>query len=244
MHWHASRDQLLRKTETRAVNGKQHSGKRETAQQQPAALLVYNSQYHVLVQGGALTSVAPAPATGAGLLGPATYPPLSLPAFPLWAPGTEEMRITPVIEGVVIPQVTGVVRRSRSGPAPRGRACAHQIGTGAGGGGARGSASHCRKRPGSGSTVLRVPWQERASSMGARGDVSCDTFSSTRRLCNAVHISDPERNFSHPGWRCLWRQPAAAFPSPFPSVTPLYSVATRSSGGELRGAPSSVNPRS
>jgi hypothetical protein len=33
------------------------------------------------------------------------------------------------IEGMVIPQVTRVVRRSRSGPAPRERACAHRTGT-------------------------------------------------------------------------------------------------------------------
>jgi hypothetical protein len=49
------------------------------------------------------------------------------------------------------------------------------------------------------------------------------------------HFSDQKRNFSHRGR-------GGTFPSPFPSVTPLYSIATRSSGGELRDAPLSVNP--
>jgi hypothetical protein len=86
------------------VNGQHHS----------SSYFVCNYQCHGLVQEGAL-----APATS----GPAWVPPSPLPASPLCS--TKEMRIAPVIEGTAIPQVTGVVRGSRSGPAPRGRACVH-----------------------------------------------------------------------------------------------------------------------
>jgi hypothetical protein len=57
------------------------------------------------------------------------------------------------------------------------------------------------------------------------------------RLCSKLHISDPKRIFCPPKSR--WR----SFSSPFPSATPALFDRIRSSGGELRRAPLSVNLR-
>jgi hypothetical protein len=67
------------------------------------------------------------------------------------------------------------------------------------------------------------------------GDMSPGAPSSTA-LFDLSSSSDPERKISYPG--C-----GATFPSPPPLVTALYSIARRSPGAELRGAPLSVNPR-
>jgi hypothetical protein len=59
------------------------------------------------------------------------------------------------------------------------------------------------------------------------------------RLCSKLHISDPKRNL-------LPTQVAVVqLSSPFPSATPALfdRLSLRSSGGELRRAPLSVNLR-
>jgi hypothetical protein len=119
------------------------------------------------------------------------------------------------LEGMVIPQVTGVLRRSRSGPAPRGRACSHRTGTDRGG--VRVAvASTAAKRPGRESTAPPRRWSALGSSF--RGEHSsspreCFAIFSAR-LCSMSHISDPKGFFSHPS------RGVATFSSPSPSVTP------------------------
>jgi hypothetical protein len=157
------------------------------------------------------------------------------PAFPPWAPSTKGMRITPVIEGMVIPQVTRVVHRSRSGPAPRGRACSHRTGTGA----------RCEWQ------WLPLPQNAPAVSqrypLVAEAHLARAFVVNTHRAFGSASPSFPRgcapcrasqiRSgiFPHPSQ--VW-QLFPAFPLRSP---PLHSIALRSSGGELRGAPLSVN---
>jgi hypothetical protein len=100
-----------------------------------------------------------------------------------------------------------------------------------------------RPEPPALSTAIRVAGAHFALRPGAlkdggsrtHGDMSPGAPSSTA-LFDLSSSSDPERKFSYSG--C-----GATFPSPPPSVTALYSIARRSPGAELRGAPLSVNPR-
>jgi hypothetical protein len=141
--------------------------------------------------------------------------PASLPASPpLGSHSTKGMRITPVVEGMVIPQVTGVVRRSRSGPVSRGRACPRTrqaLRRGVSGCGFR-----CRKRPARESTVP----SSRRSALGSSFARTLDESSGVLlQLCYEIvrclaHLRSGADFFSHPS------RGVAAFSSPSPSVTP------------------------
>ena len=146
------------------------------------------------------------------------------------------MRITPVIEGMVIPQVTGVVRRSRSGPVSRGRACPR---TGqAPGRGASGCGFRCRKRPGRESTAPPRRWSALSLELRVNTHRAFESASPAfLRDCAPCRTSLRSEADFFPTQVAVWQLfPALPLRSP-----PLHSIALRSSGGELRGAPLSVN---
>jgi hypothetical protein len=93
-------------------------------------------------------------------------------------------------------------------------------------------------RAGSKSAALRVAGAHFGSGfVGEHSSILREWFSISTRLCASMsHISDPERIFPHPS---RWSN----FPQPFPFGHPaLFGRYEIVCGGELRGAPFSVNP--
>jgi hypothetical protein len=209
--------QLLLKTETCAVPSCPLT---DTANGQLAQQQLLCLQFSVPRAGTKGSALAPHAtpgserAPGFGFRGPLPAS-LSLHSPPLWAPSTKEMRIAPVIEGMVIPQVTGVARGSRSGPAPRGRALgAHRADAGAGG---EGLWSPQTRAPGPGSTVLRIAGVHFAQELeGRRLAVICHRELLLPRSCSrSIEQLRPGAEIFPPK---LWSN----FSQPLPPVTPRF----------------------
>jgi hypothetical protein len=84
------------------------------------------------------------------------------------------------------------------------------------------------------------PQPKRHSPAGSRRNPRTHRRGRSSPCCGPAFGRSTHVCVSHTMW--LRKQGCGAtFPSPFTSVTPLYLVATRSFGGELRGAPLSVD---